>query len=312
VRNFRLALAASLLAVAAFACKKTRCMDPANDSDVETRKEDVAALAKLVEKDPQFCRELAAPRVALEGDKLMLHGTARHLVGRRSDLPLDDIRSVDPLKQRVQAYRVLWKTLHPGREFPSAPEVSLDANLEIARALSVTHTLAVAGFRHQRVVAVDVDVTVDWWVPHPADGPYPTKRILDVKLIEDGVCMVRLRKQGCVSTQWERVFPRPDNFAKIITRLCNGDEHCPRYIEVRAPKTYRFRQALIVIHDIVEARALYKHDPDDEEIALLLSGSSPNIFSPGLGAPEIDGAAYCLPDGGTSETLVPDWMPAAR
>lgn len=312
MRPLRLALVVSLLGLAGFACKKTRCLDPATDTEVEARKEDVEALAKVVEKDPKMCSELAAPRVAVEPDKLVIYGATPHEIARRSELPLDVIHSIDPLKQRLIAYRTLWKTLHPAADFPSSPEVVIDAKVEMTRALSVTNTLAVAGYRHQRVVVGDVEVTVDWWVPHLADGPYPTRHILDVKIVEDGVAMMRLRKPSCVTTEWEKVFPNPDGIAKVVTRLCDGDEHCPRYTEVRAPKGHRFRQAMLVVRDLVGARAKYEHDPADEEIALMISGSNPKIFAPGISAPETDGAAYCLPDGGTADTLPLHWAPAPR
>ena len=303
MRNVRLAVAACLLALAAFACKKTRCMDPARDSEIEAQKTSVEALATLVEKNPQLCRELAAPRVVLEGDKLRLHGVERHDVGRRSDLPVDDIRAVGPLMERLQAYRTLWKTLYPTRGFPGAPEVVFDADVEIARALSVTHTIAAAGYPHQRVVVVDVAVTLDWWVPPLGDGPPPTHNILDVKLVEPGVSMLRMRKQGCVTTPWERAPSRDETIAKAISRLCNGEPHCPGTIEVRAPKEYRFRQAMLVVLDHVRAMALLKHDPSDDKIALLLAGSNPKILAPRPGAPAIDGAAHCVPDGRPTDSV---------
>jgi hypothetical protein len=221
-------------------------------------------------KDTEICRELAAPKVALAADELVVTGPAgARKLARRADLPASEIKRVDPLFERLRAYRELWKQVHPGQDFPGGVvDVSLDPALEAPRAISIVTTCALAGSPriHLGTGATAVDFTVS--VPPP---PPARPRSLRVESTDAGSFVVHLYDEATCKDAGEAIPTKEDGLGNAVSRACTGKPSpCAAYVLVRVPPADRAEHTAKTVASVLAA---YPLEPTKPPVRLAAGGT---------------------------------------
>ena len=250
-------------------CSKPKCPDPGDDSaglDLPT----VVRMKKEIGKNPSFCSELGAARVALAGDELVVTGPAgARKVAVRSDLPAAETKRVDALAHRLKSYREIWKEIHPNDSFPGKVDLTLDAALETPRALSVLQTSVFVGypFVHLKTGTVTLDFSA--FVPRPprraAAGVEPDPRTLFVETADATSSVVRLQDDDNCRDIGEKITAPNDALGAAVSRACAGKTPCAQLITVRVRAGTRFEDTAKIARDVLAA---YPAEPKRPELAL--------------------------------------------
>jgi biopolymer transport protein ExbD len=87
---------------------------------------------------------LDAPVVAVNGSQILVDGTPAG--NTRSIEETDRLQRIDELFNLLKAKKELWKSTHPGKEFPAVVILQVDQNVKAVVVKSVFQTSAFAGY----------------------------------------------------------------------------------------------------------------------------------------------------------------------
>jgi hypothetical protein len=250
-------------------CGKPKCPDPGDDSaglDLPT----VVRMKKEVSKNPSFCAELGAPRVALTSGELLVTGPAgARKVAARSDLPAAETKRVDALSNRLKTYREIWKEIHPNDTFPGKVELSFDGALETPRALSVLQTSVFVGYPFVHLTTGTITLDFAAFLPRPprrgGTGLEPDPRTLFIETADATSSIVRLQDDDNCRDLGEKLTAPNDALGPAVSRVCAGKTPCAQLITVRVRATTRFEDTAKIARDVLAA---YPSEPKRPELAL--------------------------------------------
>jgi hypothetical protein len=317
-------LAAAALAAGALstgACKKTRvtCTDPPEKRRESFElDEDLKRMAEAATLDPKLCDELASPRITLANDELLLSGPKERHLARRADLPADEIRGVERLRENLRSYNMQLHLVRPEHTRKKV-EFRLDPSLETARAASIILSAAYAEYDDGTVTTGSMTFPLLSYRRSPPDVRYIWSMLHVVASSESSVT-VHVSGPVCAKTAPVTVANR--ELGTLVARLCAENKRtydsktdvsgegpgrnittCFDSVEVRALPRAPFVETAGLLRAVVTSLADQKPTID---VALLVVGSEPrmkgvarSISGISLYVPGVEGSAYCvLPDGG--------------
>jgi hypothetical protein len=308
-------------AASATGCKKTHvaCAEPPETRELDNLDDAARQMMEAAKTDPLLCKELAAPRISLTGDELVLTGTKEERIAHRTDLAANEIRRVDRLYDRLREYRMQLRLVQPKRSLEPV-DLRFDPTLETARVASIVLSAAYIGYAEARLTTgAAPPLSISWFRAGPPDSNY-IETLLRVEATSETAFTVQVH--GPVCKKSSPVIASAAELRALVSRLCREYARTPTEqqpperqvgrcfdaVELRAHPASRIGETASVLRAILEPLADQKPSP---EIALLLAGSEPRMrliprWRPGVSvhAPSVDASGHCtLPDGGYDEEL---------
>jgi hypothetical protein len=247
-------LAATAAAFVLLGCQ-TKCIDPPDDNMVDLATK--SKLQKAVAKDPTFCKALGSPTVSVTALDVVVMGNTEHKVATRASLPANQVARIDPLFNRLRSHRELWKEIHSGGSFPGEVEVTLDPELETARATSVLQTTAFAGYAKFHLMVGSTKIDFDWAVPQSPEMARASERFTITADSSDGKTFdVKLWSSRCGDVTKAKATSA--ELPASVTKLCAGRSPCADALRIVAPLGGRFADVAKIASDVLAAMPVPK------------------------------------------------------